>query len=197
MIIYADTGDIWTFRDVDRISNKVAHYFLSLGYEKGDVVAIFMENHPKYMVILLGLAKIGVVAALINNNLTEDSLTYTINLAKCRAIVYQHDLENVVAPISANLITQKSPFQFFCVGNGFRMANKMGGVTDLDDAIRGFPEISVPRRVRKSFNWNDDFCYIFTSGTTGLPKASSGDHGRYCLGKENQTFYLKLMQPNN
>ena len=69
MIIYAETDEVWTFNDVNRMSNKVAHYFLSLGYSKGDAVAIFMENHPKYMVVLLALAKIGVVAALINNHL--------------------------------------------------------------------------------------------------------------------------------
>ena len=69
MIIYAETDEIWTFNDVNKMSNQLAHYFLSLGYVKGDVVAIFMENHPKYMVVLLALAKIGVVAALINNHL--------------------------------------------------------------------------------------------------------------------------------
>ncbi len=34
-----------------------------------------MENHPKFMVVFLALAKIGVVAALINHHLTEDVIT--------------------------------------------------------------------------------------------------------------------------
>lgn len=72
MIVYAETDEVWTFNDVNKASNKVANYFLSIGFQKGDAVAIFMENHPKYMVLLLGLAKIGVAAALINNNLTLD-----------------------------------------------------------------------------------------------------------------------------
>jgi acyl-coenzyme A synthetase/AMP-(fatty) acid ligase len=72
MIIYAETDEIWTFNDVNNMSNQLSHYFLHQGYVKGDAVAIFMENHPKYMVVLLALAKIGVIAALINNNLTHE-----------------------------------------------------------------------------------------------------------------------------
>lgn len=184
MIIFADNGDTWTFNEVNRISNRLAHYLLSLGYKKGDVMAVFMENHPKYMIVLLALAKIGVVAALINNNLTDESLSYSINIAKCRGCIYQHCLEPAIKSVAANLIAPKdqAPFSLFCIDNGFRQTNQIGGVVDIEDAIRGFPETSVPRQVRQNINWNDQFCYIYTSGTTGLPKASSGDQGRYNLG---------------
>ena len=72
MIVYAETDEIWTFNDINRISNKLAHYFLSIGYKRGDSIAIFMENHPKFMTVLLALSKIGVTAALINCNLTDE-----------------------------------------------------------------------------------------------------------------------------
>ena len=72
MIIYAETDERLTYNQLNDQSNQLAHYFLSLGYSKGDAVAIFMENHPKYMVCLMALAKIGVVASLINTHLTEE-----------------------------------------------------------------------------------------------------------------------------
>ena len=72
MIIYAETEEVWTFNQINRQSNQLAHYFMSLGFSKGDSIAIFMENNPKYMIVLLALAKIGVVAALINNNLSQE-----------------------------------------------------------------------------------------------------------------------------
>ena len=86
---------------------------LSIGYQRGDSIAIFMENHPKFMVVLLALAKIGVVTALINCNLTDEGLAHSINIAKCRGCVYQHKLENVLAKVATNLIApvDKSPFQ--------------------------------------------------------------------------------------
>ena len=72
MIIFAETDEVWTFNDVNKMSNQVAHFLIQSGYRKGDTVAIFMTNQPKYMVALLGLAKIGVTAALINSNLTHE-----------------------------------------------------------------------------------------------------------------------------
>ena len=72
MIIFAETDEVWTFNDINRQSNQLANYFLSIGYQKGDAIAIFMENHPKFMVVILALAKIGAVASLINNHLTQE-----------------------------------------------------------------------------------------------------------------------------
>ena len=72
MIIFAETDEVWTFNDINRQSNQLANYFLSIGYQKGDAIAVFMENHPKFMVVILALAKIGAVASLINNHLTQE-----------------------------------------------------------------------------------------------------------------------------
>ena len=62
------------------MSNQVAHFLIQSGYRKGDTVAIFMTNQPKYIVALLGLAKIGVTAALINNNLTHEVILHPLHL---------------------------------------------------------------------------------------------------------------------
>ena len=71
------------------------------------------------MVVLLALAKIGVVAALINCNLTDEGLSHSINIAKCRGCVYQHKLENVLAQVATNLKApiDKSPFQVCIISN--------------------------------------------------------------------------------
>ena len=78
---------------METYSNRVANYFLSQGYAKGDSVALFMENRPEYVGLWLGLAKIGVIPALINYNLQQDALLHTINVAECRAIIYGLELE--------------------------------------------------------------------------------------------------------
>ena len=66
--------------------------------------------------------------------------------------------------------------------NELKVPNQINGAVDVEEAFSGFPEVAVPRNIRKSVKWDDHFCYIFTSGTTGLPKAAVGDHGRYTLG---------------
>ena len=66
--------------------------------------------------------------------------------------------------------------------NESNVPNQIDGAVDIEGAFSGFPEVALPRKIRKSVKWDDHFCYIFTSGTTGLPKAAVGDHGRYTLG---------------
>ena len=77
---------------VEEHSNRVANYFHSLGYKKGDAVAFFMENRPEHIATWLGLAKIGVTPALINCNLRQRSLVHAIQVSNCRAIIYGIEL---------------------------------------------------------------------------------------------------------
>ncbi|KAK6029656.1 hypothetical protein OSTOST_04230, partial [Ostertagia ostertagi] len=64
----------------------------SLGYKKGDVVALYMENCIDFFALWLGLSKIGVVSAFINSHLKLEPLAYSINVAKCRAIITRSTL---------------------------------------------------------------------------------------------------------
>ena len=73
---------------MDEYSNKVANYFLTLGFQKGDTVALLMENRPEYVAMWLGLAKIGVVTALINHNQKMQALIHAVRIANAKAIIY-------------------------------------------------------------------------------------------------------------
>ena len=81
----------WTFDEVDKFSNKVANYFRSIGYTKGDVVALFMENRPELVFFWLGLAKIGVISSLVNYNLRKESLSHCVSIVSAKALLYSSD----------------------------------------------------------------------------------------------------------
>ena len=81
----------WTFHEVEIFSNKVANYFQSIGYKKGDVVALFIENRPELVFFWLGLAKIGVISSLVNYNLRKDSLVHCISIVNPKALIYSTD----------------------------------------------------------------------------------------------------------
>jgi solute carrier family 27 fatty acid transporter 1/4 len=78
---------------METFSNRIANYFLRKGLKKGDAVALFMENRPEYVAMWIGLAKIGVIPALINYNLKQNALIHTIKVADCKAIIYGLELE--------------------------------------------------------------------------------------------------------
>lgn len=86
----------WTFQEVENYSNKVANHFKSQGYQKGDVVALILENSPEFICLWLGLSKLGVVTALINTNLRLDSLWYCISVANTKAIIFGSNLSGKI-----------------------------------------------------------------------------------------------------
>lgn len=173
----------WTFETVEMYSNRVANYFLSLGYSKGDAVALFMENRPEYVATWLGLAKIGVTPALINYNLKQQALIHTIEVAQCKAIIHGAELSSEVGDVKATL--KKASHVFPCFSSGHSTQKSVVDVpawsVDLDEALKSVSSKAVPKAVQDSIGFGDKLMYIYTSGTTGLPKAAVIKHSRYIL----------------
>jgi hypothetical protein len=85
----------WTYKNVEDYSNRIAHLFLKkYKLSKGDSVALFLENKPEYMGILLGLSKIGVITALINVSLRAESLLHSIHVTKAKILIFDSSLES-------------------------------------------------------------------------------------------------------
>lgn len=73
---------------VEAYSNQVANFFLAQGLQKGDSVALMLENRPEFVCLWLGLSKLGVITALINHNLRQNSLLHCVNIANVSAFIY-------------------------------------------------------------------------------------------------------------
>ena len=71
----------------------MAHVFQDAGFQPGDTVALLLDNRPEYVGIWLGLAKAGLVTALINYNLRDDPLRHCIEIAGSKAVIYGADFQ--------------------------------------------------------------------------------------------------------
>uniref|UniRef100_A0AAY5K9S4 long-chain-fatty-acid--CoA ligase n=1 Tax=Esox lucius TaxID=8010 RepID=A0AAY5K9S4_ESOLU len=91
-LIFEGTGEKWSFRELDEYSNRVANLLLQRGFVEGDVVALFMENRSQYVGLWLGMAKIGVEAALINFNLRLEALVHCVTISNAKAVVFGSEL---------------------------------------------------------------------------------------------------------
>ena len=106
----------WTFQDVEDYSNRIANYFKSQGFEKGDTIALFLESCPEFVCIWLGLSKLGVITALINTNLRHDSLWHCISVADCKAIIFGCDLSgNMLLCMYVHPCTLPHSYETDCV----------------------------------------------------------------------------------
>lgn len=59
----------WTYSQLKDLVDRMAALFHARGYQCGDVVSVFMTNSPEMMVVVYALAKLGVVAGLVNTSL--------------------------------------------------------------------------------------------------------------------------------
>ncbi|XP_072299259.1 long-chain fatty acid transport protein 1a [Eucyclogobius newberryi] len=174
-LIYEVTGETWTFTQLDELSNAVAHWAQNQGWVPGDVVALFMESRPLQVALWLGLAKVGVEAALINFNLRQDSLLHCLGLSDSQAIVFGAELADAIQDVSAAL---NPSMVWFCSGElGAAQLTSLKAQT-LEPLLLSAPR-HPPSPCHPPKGMNDRLFYIYTSGTTGLPKAAIIVHSRY------------------
>lgn len=172
-LVDAGSGACWTFAQLDAYSNAVANVFHQLGLAPGDVVAIFLEGRPEFVGLWLGLAKVGVEAALLNVNLRREPLAFCLGTSGAKALIFGGELAAAVAEVSGQL--GKSLLKF-CSGD----LSPEGVCLDtqlLDPMLKEASTAPLAQSPGKGMD--DRLFYIYTSGTTGLPKAAIVVHSRY------------------
>ncbi|XP_003741427.1 long-chain fatty acid transport protein 1 [Galendromus occidentalis] len=165
----------WTFLEFSRCVNQVANCFQQLGFEAKDEVCLYMDSRPELVMMWLGLSKIGVVSALVNNNLRLQPLLHSLKSVTPKAIVFGPAQAQGLEDIASEITSEKSKMRLFCLGTS-KIASRIGAV-DLEDLLRA-SAMTAPR-VQHKGSVHDKLIYIYTSGTTGLPKAAVIKNSRF------------------
>ncbi|WP_233353116.1 long-chain-acyl-CoA synthetase [Henriciella mobilis] len=156
-----------SYGELDAMANRVAHWALSEGLAAGDCAAIFMENRPEYVAAWFGLTKIGVIPALINSNLSGEGLAHCINIAGAKTVITGEEQDAQVESAKPFLTGAPSVWSL-----GGSAGEDLAADLDHHSSDR-------PSRELRAHLTNRDICfYLYTSGTTGLPKAAKMSHAR-------------------
>ncbi|KAJ8338716.1 hypothetical protein SKAU_G00355020 [Synaphobranchus kaupii] len=168
-IIYE--GISYTYRDIDERSNKVAQVFEALGtVKKGDTVALLMNNEPDFLCVWFGLNKLGCSVAFLNTNIKCRSLLHCFNCCGAKILIVGQDLLGMLEEILPSL--QEDCIQVWAM----KTESSHPGVHTLLDKLQEAPALPVPAERRVTASLKTPTLYIFTSGTTGLPKAAVISH---------------------
>jgi fatty-acyl-CoA synthase len=166
-----------SYAEVDARANQMAHTFYADGLRAGDVCAIVMENRPAFFCTWFGLVKLGVVVALINTQVSGRPLLHALQTIAAKGLVVGEEcLANVQATedfpeLACWLVHDpENPW------NG-PLPKGIDGhfAARLDSASRS----TFPRDTRAHIEAQASTLLIFTSGTTGLPKAARYSHMRW------------------
>ncbi|AHE55090.1 long-chain-acyl-CoA synthetase [Sphingomonas sanxanigenens] len=163
-----------SFAEMNARANRVAHAARAAGLAKGDVVALLMLNRPEFVMIWLGLAKAGIVTTLLNTSATGAVLGHALRQVEATALIVGSELAATVDGVDPaalpGLVFEQSETGADRSDHGWR---------DLDAAMATAFSENPPRAWRRGVVMADPLYLIFTSGTTGLPKAARMSHMRF------------------
>ena len=84
------SGDLFlTFADVPLHVNCLARGLLNTGYEKGDRIAVLLNNCAEYALLLAACTRIGVIAVCLNTRTSADEIRMVLESTKPKALVFQ------------------------------------------------------------------------------------------------------------
>jgi citronellyl-CoA synthetase len=158
--------------------NQISHYLLSQNVKKGDCVAILIENRPELLATVVACAKIGAISAMVNTSQKGKVLAHSINLVNPKVIIAGEECLQAYEDVR-DQSTQKDLKHLY-----FADCDTHVNIGDTPKNWINLAQVIVNQPKENPSNskeiYPDDPCfYVYTSGTTGLPKAVIFNHGRF------------------
>jgi fatty-acyl-CoA synthase len=168
-------GQSWSYAAFNAEANRVARVLEQKGVKAGDSVAILMENRGEVLICVAAVLKLGAVAGMLNHQQRGDVLAHSLKLTAARVMIVGAECQQALAssgfgPEDGRIDTllwegeQAAP-------DGFTALRPLAATM----SAQNLPQTALIRMRSPAF-------YIFTSGTTGLPKASVMTHFRWLRG---------------
>lgn len=163
----------WSYDELNRWANRLAALFRAQGIKAGDSIAILMENRPEVLACVLGAVKIGAIAGMLNHNQRGEVLEHSLKLLKTKLVIVGDECVDALrSTASFNPETDRER-GYLWDGPGAAPAN----TASLRDETVKQRDSDPPETARVEAR--SPCFYIFTSGTTGMPKASVMSHYRW------------------
>ena len=147
-----------TYREANATANRYAAVLAARGVGRGDVVGIMLRNSPNAVLMMLAVVKCGAVAGMLNYHQRGEVLAHSLGLLDAKVLVAESDLIDAVDE---------------CGGAGIASTT----IEEMERLAATAPTTNPASA--SAVLAKDTAFYIFTSGTTGHPKASVMTHRRW------------------
>jgi fatty-acyl-CoA synthase len=161
--------ECWSHRQLAERMNRYSRWALAQNIAPGDVVALLMPSRPEYLAIWLGITAIGGVVSLLNVNQFGRSLAHSINLVAPKHIIVAAECTDVFATTLPDVNGAPTVWSHGAAANG---------IAPLEREVERYSGAALGPAERQDVTVDDRALYMYTSGTTGWPKAAIVNHRR-------------------
>ena len=151
--------------EATKASNNLARGLIARGAQPGDKIAIYMRNRPEYLLTLAAAFKARLTHVNVNYRYTPEEVWYIFDNSDAQAVVYASEFRDAVAEIRPRLPKVQSWIEVSSDGKTAPFAEPFQRLAA--DGNGG------PLDIQRS---GDDQFFIYTGGTTGMPKGVIWTH---------------------
>ena len=159
-------GQELNWSELNTLTNQFAHSLKQQGVTRGDCVAVLIENRTELLCSIFALAKIGATAGLINTGLTDRPLAHCISTVNSKKCLIGQELLSSVEGVKDNL--ELADKDYLWVQDHQIDQAAPAWATDFSATLADMPTDNHPET--EDIAAGEIALYIFSSGTTGLPK---------------------------
>jgi len=154
-----------SYKELDRVSIKLANFLLSHGVNYQDRVGIFTNKSIEEIIAIFAVLKMGGIFVHINPQFKEHQLSHVISDCDIKAL-FVNDYKSAVLN---KAYTGNSPIDLVVSLSSKLNLNKdiFNNIHNLDDILK---ESSPDKISNDKLSENDIASIIYTSGSTGMPK---------------------------
>lgn len=153
------------WREASRLSNNLARALIARGAAPGDKIAVYMRNRPEYMLAVAAAFKARLTHVNVNYRYTPDEVWYIFDNSDAQTVVYASEFRDAVAQIRDRLPKVKTWVEVSEGGQAARFAEGFDKLANEGDG--------APLNIERS---GQDLLFIYTGGTTGMPKGVMWPH---------------------
>lgn len=155
--IHGDRTIAW--REAATMSNRLARALITHGGQPLDKLAIIMRNRPEYGVTLAAALKARMTQVNVNYRYTAQEMEYILDNADAQTVVYADEFRDAISQIQPRLPRVTTWIEVTDGGDTLQPAASFNRLVNEGDG--------TPLNIARS---GDDQFFIYTGGTTGMPK---------------------------